>query len=145
MSGQCVFCHIVGDEEAGYKLFEDDQTLAMLDVYPLAVGHTLVIPKAHIERFEDMDPEVAKALFATVQRLIHPILRSVDAHASTIGLNNGREAGQIVPHVHIHIVPRFRGDGGGTIHSIMSRRPRVDADKMREVSEKIRSEVRRTE
>lgn len=135
----CVFCRIVQGEIASHKIFEDDKTFAMLDVHPLAAGHTLVIPKTHVERVEDLDLETAKQLFATVRRLVGPIRRSVDASAATIGINNGREAGQVVPHLHVHIVPRVRGDGGGTIHSIMSRRPPLKED-LSGIARKIRDE-----
>ena len=136
----CVFCRIVRGEIPSRKVFEDDSTLAMLDVSPLAPGHILVVPKIHFERVEDLSPEISNALFSTVQRLTGPVRRSVNAHALTIGINDGREAGQVVPHVHIHISPRDRNDGGGKIHSIMSRRPRLSEDDMARIAEKILKE-----
>lgn len=137
----CIFCRIVRGEIPSHKIFEDDETLAILDKYPLAIGHTLVIPKEHIARVEGLNSEVSKLLFSTVQRLLGPILRSVGAPASTIGINDGHEAGQVVPHVHIHIIPRFGGDEGGTIHSIMTRRPHLDDTGIAKVAEKILNEV----
>ncbi len=136
----CIFCRIVRGEIPSRKVFEDNSTLAMLDVSPLAPGHTLVVPKTHIERVEDLSPEISNALFSTVQRLTGPVRRSVGAHALTIGINDGREAGQVVPHVHVHIIPRDRSDGGGTIHSVMSRRPRLSEDDMTRIAEKILKE-----
>ncbi|MCL4435614.1 MAG: HIT family protein [Thaumarchaeota archaeon] len=136
----CIFCRIVLGEIPSRKVFEDDSTLAVLDVSPLAPGHTLVIPKTHIERVEDLSPEISNALFSTVQHLTGPIRRSVNAQALTIGINDGREAGQVVPHVHVHLIPRTRSDGGGTIHSIMSRRPQLSDDEMTRIAVTILEE-----
>ncbi|MEE9585302.1 MAG: HIT family protein [Nitrososphaerales archaeon] len=144
MREDCVFCKIIKGEIPSYKLFEDGKTFAMLDRHPLTNGHTLVIPKTHTARVEELDSEDAKSLFATVQRIIGPILRSVDAEASTIGINDGPEAGQVVPHVHIHIVPRSGGDGGGTIHSIIGRRLSIDDRSVSDVAERIQSEISKT-
>ncbi len=137
VSEGCIFCRIVQGEIPSRKVFEDFYTLAMLDVSPLAPGHTLIIPKAHINRVEDLSPEASKALFSTVQRLTGPVRRSVNAQALTIGINDGREAGQVIPHVHVHIIPRTQSDGGGTVHSIMIRKPRLTENEMARIAEKI--------
>ncbi len=97
-----------------------------------------MIPKAHVTRVEDLSEEDAAALFGTLHRLVGKIQDAVDAPASTIGINNGRESGQEVPHVHIHVIPRLRGDRGGIIQGIARsfRRPREE--EMRQIAMRIR-------
>ncbi len=119
MSADCIFCKIVRGEIPAHEIYEDAATLAFLDIHPLADGHTMVIPKPHYEKLEDVPVTEAGKIFETVRRVTGAIQKAFNAPASTIGINNGRAAGQVVPHLHIHIVPRFPGDGGGTIHSII--------------------------
>ena len=128
MTERCVFCRIVRGEVASHVVYEDERALAFLDINPSAPGHTLVIPKAHVAQVEDLSEEDAAALFGALHRLVGRIQDAVDAPASTIGINNGRESGQEVPHVHIHVIPRSRGDRGGIIQGIARsfRRPREE-------------------
>lgn len=115
----CVFCKIVRGELAAHKVYEDPETLAFLDLYPMTDGHTLVIPKLHAERFSDLPPELAGKLFQAVQKVTEHLAKALGAPAFNIGFNDGRAAGQAVPHLHFHIIPRFPGDGGGSLHSII--------------------------
>ena len=119
----CIFCRIVKGEIAAEVVAKDDRTLAFLDVSPLADGHVLVVPRAHVALLEDLAPEDVHALFAAVARLAGPAREAAAAEGSTVGINNGPATGQTVPHVHVHIVPRRSGDGGGTVHSIFRPRP----------------------
>ena len=119
MSADCLFCKIVRGEIPAQKVYEDASSFAFLDIHPLADGHTMIIPKAHYERLEDMPVAEAGKIFETVRRVTEAVQRALNAPATTIGINNGKAAGQVVPHLHIHIVPRSPGDGGGTIHSIL--------------------------
>jgi len=140
MSQECVFCRIIGGEISSHKVYEDKNTLAFLDIHPSTPGHTLIIPKAHIARVEDLSVGDAEALFGTLHKVVGGIQEAVGAPASTIGVNNGRESGQEVLHVHIHVIPRSRGDRGGIIQGIArSRRP--DNDEMIEIAEKIRRKI----
>ncbi len=120
------------------KVYEDEKSLAFLDINPSAPGHTLVIPKAHTARVEGLSEEDASALFKTLHRLVGKIQEAMDAPASTIGINNGRESGQEVPHVHIHVIPRSRGDRGGIIQGIARSYKRPSGDEMRLIAERIR-------
>jgi|TARA_B100000315_G_scaffold44080_1_gene39025 histidine triad (HIT) family protein len=133
----CVFCKIIKGEIASYKIFEDNHTIAFLDRFPISLGHTLVIPKVHIERIEELNQKETVALFSTVQKIVGPILHSFDSSSSTIGINDGKDAGQVIPHIHVHIVPRSEGDDGGNIHSIMNKQPTIDEEILAEVAEKI--------
>jgi len=137
MKGNCIFCRIIGGEVPALKVYEDERTLAFLDIHPSTPGHTLVIPKAHVARVEDLSVEDAEALFHALHRVVGPIQKAVDAPASTVGINNGPESGQVVPHLHIHVIPRFRGDRGGIIQGI-ARRGRPSREEMRRIAERIR-------
>lgn len=119
MSADCTFCKIVRGEIPAQKIYEDDSSFAFLDIHPLADGHTMVIPKAHYEKLEDMPLQKAGKIFEAVRKVTEAVQKALNAPATTIGINNGKAAGQVVPHVHIHIIPRFPSDGGGTIHSIL--------------------------
>ncbi len=118
----CIFCRIVAGEIPGEVVARDAGGVAFLDVQPLADGHTLVVPRAHVPTIEALEPDAADALFRLVRRLADPVRRAVDAAGTTIGVNNGEASGQTVPHVHVHIVPRWPDDGAGSIHTIFPRR-----------------------
>lgn len=135
----CVFCRIVRGETSAYKIFEDDKILAFLDVHPLARGHTIIIPKIHVARLENLGWEEANALFKTLHTLTKKVQDAMNAPATTIAINNGPESGQEIPHVHVHIIPRFRNDKGGPIHAIMRERPRLVRDEMSQIAQRIRS------
>ncbi len=138
MSSNCVFCKIVKGDIKPHTVFEDEKTLAFLDANPLAKGHTVVIPKTHVSKLEKLDEDTAEAFFCTIHKMIAPIQESVGAQATTIAINNGKESGQEIPHVHAHIVPRFKDDKGGSLHSIMGSRPRISQEEMRKIAENIR-------
>lgn len=114
----CIFCSIVAGDVPSRTVYEDDDVLAFLDVNPLARGHTLVVPKEHHRRIQDLDAALATSVFAALHDLVGPVERAVDADASNVAFNNGEAAGQEVPHVHGHVIPRFEGDGGRPIHAI---------------------------
>lgn len=136
-----IFRKILDGEIPSRDVYEDDDTYAFLDVNPLARGHTLVIPKEDAETLEDLDDGGA-ALFDTVRRLAPRVADAVGAPAYNIGLNNGEEAGQEVPHVHVHIVPRFDDDGGHPIHAIQPSPPSFDDDEMDGIQDAIADETR---
>lgn len=123
MAERCVFCRIVSRELPTHVVYESEGALALLDINPSAPGHTLVVPRAHASRIEDLSDSDAAALFGALHRVVGPVQEAVGASASTIGVNNGGESGQEVPHVHIHVIPRRKGDGGGIILGI-SKSPR---------------------
>jgi histidine triad (HIT) family protein len=141
MKTDCIFCRIARRELETDLVFEDENTLAFLDANPLAKGHTIVIPKSHVSRVEDLEEDLAEAVFRTVHRLTGPIQEAVSAPASTIAINNGPASGQEIPHLHVHVIPRFRGDGGGPIHSIMKQKPRLGNQEMKNVAQSIRQLV----
>lgn len=122
----CIFCRIVAGEVKAEVVARAPGAVAFLDVSPLADGHVLVVPEAHVARVEDLSAGDADALFRAVTSLAGPVREAVGAAGSTIGINNGDATGQTVPHVHVHIVPRWAGDGATSVHGIFrqgERRP----------------------
>jgi len=118
----CIFCRIVAGEIPAEVVARDDDGVAFLDLEPLADGHVLVVPRAHAASIEQLDGDAADHLFRLVRRLADPVRRAVGASGSTIGINNGEASGQTVPHVHVHIVPRWPNDGAGSVHTIIQMR-----------------------
>jgi len=138
MSESCIFCRIIRGEIPSYKIYEDERTLAFLDISPSAPGHTLIVPRAHVTRVEDLSEEDAEALFMTLHGLVGCIQDAMEVPSSTIGINNGPESGQEVPHVHIHVIPRTRGDRGRIIQGLVQSMDRPSAEEMLRIAERIR-------
>ena len=107
---ECIFCRIIRGEEEAALVYEDDTYVAFMDAQPINPGHILVLPKVHRETVFDMAPEEAGALFAQTARLAGAVREALGADGINIGQNNGRAAQQIVPHVHVHIIPRYADD-----------------------------------
>ena len=120
----CIFCRIVAGEIPAEVVAREPEVVAFLDTHPLADGHVLVVPRAHVALLEDLEPAAADALLRAVVRLARPVREALGAAGTTIGVNNGEATGQTIPHVHFHIVPRWHGDGAGSIHTIFPRRTR---------------------
>jgi histidine triad (HIT) family protein len=139
MPEDCLFCRIAAGTIPAYKVHEDDAAVAFLDIRPLARGHTLVIPRRHAVRFEDLDAESAARLWKAVHKVTPKLLRAVGAPSTTIAINNGREAGQEVPHVHVHIVPRTGDDGRGPIHALFQPTPAPSQDELRALADRVRN------
>ena len=139
----CIFCKIVRKEMSAHFITENDQALVFLDAYPLTLGHALVISKDHYSKINDMDRKSSEALFDLLWKITEPLERSLNVNSSTIAIHNGREAGQEIPHVHIHIIPRTYGDGGGPIHSLFKKnRPHLDSNAMRQIVDKIKENMK---
>lgn len=107
---KCIFCSIIDNEMSAVKIFEDSMFVAFMDKYPINTGHTLVLPKKHHKDIFTMGNDEIGKLFSTVSFLAKGIVKALDAKGLNIGQNNGRAANQIVPHVHVHIIPRYYYD-----------------------------------
>ena len=107
----CAFCSIVRGEADSATIFEDDSTLAFLDLSQSNEGHVLVIPKSHFEQIYDLDEEMASSLGRTVRRVARAVRRVYEPEGLSIWQSNGPAAFQDVPHVHWHILPRYTNDG----------------------------------
>ncbi|MDW7732107.1 MAG: HIT family protein [Methanolobus sp.] len=132
----CLFCKIVSGEIPSNKVYEDDFVYAFLDIYPCSEGHTIVLPKEHIPRFTDMRESDAKSLFGSVNKVAKAVEKALDVPGMNIGINNGEVAGQSVPHVHVHIIPRRENDNGGSMHTIVATHP--NTDNIIELADKIK-------
>jgi len=114
----CIFCKIISGQIPSKIIQETTHSVAFLDAFPLAKGHTLVIPKKHHVKIQDMSNEENSDLFS----LVHKVLSKVDrlTGATLVAIHNGKDAGQEIPHVHVHLVPRNTGDSAGPIHSMFN-------------------------
>jgi histidine triad (HIT) family protein len=110
MSG-CIFCKLATNEISSAKVYEDDEFIAFLDIKPISLGHTLVIPKQHYENLESVPFEVAGKFFQIVQKVAKAVARATGVEGFNLGINNGKVAGQVIFHVHMHIMPRRADDG----------------------------------
>ncbi len=134
----CIFCKIVSGEIPSVKVYEDDSAIAFMDINPLNDGHVLIIPKAHAATIN----EITQSDFVAVMSATHKLAAAVQKALNPEGINlmqlNGRAANQVVPHLHVHIVPRWSGDG----LSICKWEPMAgNMEKIEDVAERIRSEV----
>jgi len=107
----CIFCKIAEGEIPADKIYEDENCLAFLDITPVNPGHALLIPKAHYENLHELPDELLSKMAPVIKKIADAVKKGTDAEGINIGMNNGEAAGQIVPHAHFHIIPRFSGDG----------------------------------
>jgi len=109
MDADCVFCRIVAGELPAERVYEDEHTLAFMDIGPIAKGHALIIPKAHHPTIREAPPEVLASVMATVQRIVDAQFRALQPGGVNVTQANGAAAGQVVPHLHFHAIPRPEG------------------------------------
>ena len=134
-----LFEKIAAGEIPSHKVYEDENVFAFLDINPASRGHTLIIPKKRWEFVHEMPAEVAAAIGAVLPRIAKAVIQAVGASAYNIINNNGRSAGQVVPHVHFHIIPKLDEgtEGGSGLSHTWSPRPLND-DEAKDVLGKIR-------
>ncbi len=131
----CLFCKIVNKEIPAETIYEDAHTLAFLDIMPKAPGHTMVIPKIHAENILDLPEGEIGPLFASVRKLAERLTRVLKTDGLTIGVNQGKASGQTVEHLHVHLLPRFKSDRGGSIHSVVENPPK---ESVKEIAKRLR-------
>jgi histidine triad (HIT) family protein len=129
----CIFCDILSGRRWAHFLYEDNYHVVFLDKYPIDLGHSLVVPKEHHERITDMDSKAVGNLFSVIPKIANGILIATGADAFSLGQNNGRAAKQIIPHVHIHIIPRYNHKG-----TIWTKRSISSDDELLILAEKIK-------
>lgn len=132
----CLFCKIVAGEIPAEKVYEDEHTLAFLDINPNNFGHTLVLPKKHSENIFDTSEEVLGHMYASAQK-ISKAIRQTGAEGVNIISNNGAAAGQIIFHAHIHVIPRDKDDG----LKHWAQKKYADEAHLKKVAENIRDAV----
>lgn len=106
----CIFCKIVAGEIPSDKIYEDDSVVAFLDVKPVSRGHVLVIPKKHSSDLLSADDATLLDLMPKVKKVAIALVKAVNAHGINISANNGAASGQIIFHLHFHLIPRFTND-----------------------------------
>jgi len=132
----CVFCKIIKGEIPSAKVYENDKVIAFLDIHPVSQGHTLVVPKEHFENLLDGGEEILKEIMITIKKVAWAIVKTFDLKGFNVGQNNGRVAGQVVPHLHWHIMPRFPNDDLRLWPS-----GKYKGEEMGEIAKKIRKEL----
>ena len=130
----CIFCKIVRGELPSYKVYEDEKTLAFLDINPVNAGHTLVVPKKHSHNIFDIAPEDWAAVTESARKIAIAIEKGLQTDGVNIGMNNREHAGQLVDHPHLHVIPRFKSDG----LKLMPQRKYLDHE-AEQAAEKIRA------
>jgi len=132
----CIFCKIVKGEIKAKIIEESDKSLGFLDAFPLTKGHTLIIPKKHFEKLQDMPSENNSDLFETVRKVISRVDKLTGA--TLLALHNGRESGQVIPHVHVHLIPRSSDDSAGPVHSMFKSTPKLTDEEINELIENLK-------
>ncbi|MCC7357257.1 HIT family protein [Candidatus Uhrbacteria bacterium] len=107
----CLFCKIIAHEIPCDMVYEDETCMSFLDIHPVNKGHVLIVPKQHCLGSHDADPEVLSKLMLAIQKIAQAMMNATTAPAYNIFQNNGIEAGQVIPHLHFHLIPRFAHDG----------------------------------
>lgn len=107
----CLFCKIIAGEIPAEIVYQDEDVIAFLDIKPNNPGHTLIVPRKHSDGLEDADSQTLDAVMHVTQRVARALVKGLHAPAFNIIQNNGAEAGQAVPHLHFHVIPRREGDG----------------------------------
>lgn len=134
----CIFCKIVNHEIPATVVYEDDDVLVFMDIGPIIKGHALVIPKKHYDPIAETPDEILTKLHLTAKRIAQAQMNGLSADGVNIMQNNGRAAGQEVPHIHVHVIPRFKGDGH---HWNWNATTYDDLDEMTDVADKLRNNL----
>ncbi|MFH0978834.1 MAG: HIT family protein [Candidatus Woesearchaeota archaeon] len=107
----CIFCKIAKGEAPSSRVFENEHVVAFLDLFPVNKGHTLIIPKQHFETILDIPEPLLKELASVLKKISIAVKKSTQADGISVSQSNFRAAGQVVPHFHFHVIPRFSTDG----------------------------------
>ena len=133
----CIFCKIANKEIPSRIITETENSIAFLDAFPVSRGHTLVIPKNHYEKVQDMTDIDNNDLFDTV----HKVISKVDklTGSTLLAIHNGKDSGQEIPHVHVHLIPREPDDQAGPVHCMFKDRPKLSDEELDKLCAKIKS------
>ncbi len=132
----CIFCKIVKKEIPAKIIFETEKSLAFMDAFPLTKGHSLVVTKTHYEKVQDISKEDNADLFETVRRTISKVDKITDA--TLLAVHNGKQSGQEVPHVHVHLIPRSSEDSAGPVHSMFPNPQQLSDKDIQTIYEKLK-------
>lgn len=134
---ECIFCMIARGDIPSTVVYETEELLAFLDINPVNKGHTLVVPKAHMEAIFDMPSSLGGSLIEAMKRIGAALMQATGAEGLNVVQNNYPVAGQQVPHLHWHLIPRFEGDG----HTAWPQGSYRDAEEMNSVAAAIRERL----
>ena len=133
----CIFCKIANKEIPSRIITETENSIAFLDAFPVSRGHTLVIPKHHYEKVQDMTDLDNIDLFNAVYQVISKVDRLTGA--TLLAVHNGKDSGQEIPHVHVHLIPRESSDQAGPVHDMFKERPKLSDKELDELCTKIKN------
>ena len=133
----CIFCKIASGKIKSRFLKETKHSVSFLDAFPLAAGHVLIIPKNHHQKIQDMSVEENTDLFSLVQQMISNVDEITGS--TLVAIHNGKDAGQEIPHVHVHLVPRSDDDSAGPIHSMFSPKVNVSESEMDDLYDRLKA------
>ena len=133
----CIFCKIVNKEISHNKVYEDEKVIAFLDMFPVNEGHTLVIPKEHLENIYEIPDELLSHVAMISKKMAIKIKNAMKADGINVYMNNESAAGQVIGHAHVHIIPRFIGDG----YSYWKNKKSYTQEEKKKTAEKIVKEI----
>ena len=133
----CIFCKIISKEVPAKILYEDEYSISFLDAFTIAKGHTLVIPKKHFAQIQDMSSDMNQKLFDTVHKMITKI-DSVKG-STLVLIHNGKDSGQEIMHVHVHLIPRGIDDSGDNLDSMFKNKIKLTDDEIDDLCTQIKS------
>lgn len=134
----CIFCKI-GQKKIDANIIEENEdAIAFLDAFPLTAGHTLVITKNHYAKLQDIRFDEINNMFKLAYKILPSIEEGTDVQGTLLAIHNGKDAGQEIPHVHLHIVPRKPNDGGAAIHSMFDSIHRLEKSEIMRVFKNIK-------
>lgn len=126
----CLFCKIIKKEIPAKIIYENEAAVAMLDIYPKAPGHTMVLPKHHSEVLVELSDKHVGPVFLAVKEVANKLKNVLNFQGLTIGINQGRRAGQEIDHLHIHLIPRWGNDGGSPVQSVVNNPPKESLEEI---------------
>jgi histidine triad (HIT) family protein len=135
MSEPCAFCDIAQKKAPASIVYEDEKVIAFMSIRPINIGHTLVVPKKHYENIYAIPEDEVAHLYRVVKKIAHAVQKAVNAEGIRIVQNNGEAAGQVVFHIHVHIIPMNKD------HSWMQHAQMRDADSLKNDAEKIKQVI----
>jgi histidine triad (HIT) family protein len=133
----CIFCKIVNGEIKTRTIMETKNSIAFLDAFPLTKGHSLVIPKKHYEKIQQMSDVDNKDLFDTVYKVMAKVDKLTGA--TLLAVHNGKDAGQEIPHVHVHLIPRSPDDSATAVHDMFANRPKLSDSEFDQILSKLKA------
>ena len=133
----CIFCKIAKKEIPAKIVTETENSIAFLDVFPLSRGHTLIIPKHHYEKVQDITVDDNTDLFETLRKVVSKVDKITGS--TLLAIHNGKESGQEIPHVHVHLIPRKPSDLAGPVHSMFKNRPKLSDDELDKLCTEIKN------